>query len=68
MCAGVSPDGGRVGAYVGGYYTTGLNRPTDGSLMRFHGKPFNLPGVEAMIAGFYRHASAARPSRRPNNH
>ncbi|MEV6406588.1 M64 family metallopeptidase [Streptomyces bobili] len=57
----VSPDGGRVGAYVGGgYYMTGLNRPTDGSLMRFNGKPFNLPGVEAMIAGFYRHASAAR--------
>ncbi|WP_406291369.1 M64 family metallopeptidase [Embleya sp. NBC_00896] len=55
-----SPDGGRVGAYTGGgYYVTGLNRPTDGSLMRFRGKPFNLPGVEAMIAGFHRHASAA---------
>ncbi|MFE3203777.1 M64 family metallopeptidase [Embleya sp. NPDC059237] len=55
-----SPDGGTVGAYTGGgYYVTGLNRPTDGSLMRFTGKPFNLPGVEAMIAGFHRHASAA---------
>ena len=56
-----SPDGGTVGAYTGGgYYVTGLNRPTDGSLMRFNGKPFNLPGTEAMIAGFHRHASAAR--------
>ncbi|WP_445519845.1 M64 family metallopeptidase [Streptomyces sp. NEAU-174] len=64
-----SPDGGRVDTYVGGgYYVTGLNRPTDGSLMRFTGRPFNLPGVEAMIAGFYRHASVARaltPTERP---
>ncbi|MFE9403822.1 M64 family metallopeptidase [Streptomyces sp. NPDC006530] len=58
----VSPDGGTVGAYEGGgYYVTGLNRPTDGSIMRILGKPFNLPGVEAMIAGFYRHASIATP-------
>ncbi|MFD9824825.1 M64 family metallopeptidase [Streptomyces violascens] len=58
-----SPDGGTVGAYEGGgYYVTGLNRPTDGSIMRILGKPFNLPGVEAMIAGFYRHASIATPS------
>ncbi|MFD3538923.1 M64 family metallopeptidase [Streptomyces sp. NPDC058662] len=52
-----SPDGGTVGAYEGGgYFTTGLYRPTDNSLMRVLGKPFNLPGVEAMIAGFYQHA------------
>uniref|UniRef100_A0AAU2VFY4 M64 family metallopeptidase n=1 Tax=Streptomyces sp. NBC_00003 TaxID=2903608 RepID=A0AAU2VFY4_9ACTN len=58
-----SPDGGTVGAYEGGgYYVTGLNRPTDGSIMRILGKPFNLPGVEAMIAGFYRHASIATPA------
>ncbi|MGW2861400.1 M64 family metallopeptidase [Streptomyces sp. NPDC001205] len=58
-----SPDGGTVGAYEGGgYYVTGLNRPTDGSIMRILGKPFNLPGVEAMIAGFYRHASIASPA------
>ncbi|MCX5385893.1 M64 family metallopeptidase [Streptomyces sp. NBC_00083] len=57
-----SPDGGTVGAYEGGgYYVTGLNRPTDGSIMRILGKPFNLPGVEAMIAGFYRHASVVTP-------
>nr|WP_324616562.1 M64 family metallopeptidase [Streptomyces sp. TN58] len=55
-----SPDGGTVGAYEGGnYYVTGLYRPTDNSLMRLLGKPFNLPGVESMIAGFYRHAKAA---------
>ncbi|WP_327327510.1 M64 family metallopeptidase [Streptomyces sp. NBC_01210] len=52
-----SPDGGTVGTYEGGgYFVTGLYRPTDDSLMRSLGKPFNLPGVEAMIAGFYRHA------------
>ncbi|MFE3555187.1 M64 family metallopeptidase [Streptomyces sp. NPDC059193] len=52
-----SPDGGTVGAYEGGgYYTTGLYRPTDNSIMRVLGKPFNLPGVEAMIGGFHRHA------------
>ncbi|MFD9796728.1 M64 family metallopeptidase [Streptomyces sp. NPDC059070] len=55
-----SPDGGTVGAYEGGgYYVTGLNRPTDNSIMRVLGKPFSLPGREAMIAGFYRHASIA---------
>ncbi|MEU2183381.1 M64 family metallopeptidase [Streptomyces thermolilacinus] len=55
-----SPDGGTVGAYEGGgYYASGLYRPTDGSVMRHLGKPFNLPGVEAMIAGFYRHARPA---------
>ncbi|MFE2169032.1 M64 family metallopeptidase [Streptomyces sp. NPDC059447] len=52
-----SPDGGTVGAYEGGgYYVTGLYRPTDNSIMRVLGKPFNLPGTEAMIAGFYQHA------------
>ncbi|MGW0392664.1 M64 family metallopeptidase [Streptomyces sp. NPDC003042] len=57
-----SPDGGTVGAYEGGgYYVTGLNRPTDNSLMRVLGKPFNLPGVEAMIAGFHRHANLVTP-------
>ncbi|MGW8357821.1 M64 family metallopeptidase [Streptomyces wedmorensis] len=55
-----SPDGGTVGTHQGGgYYVAGLNRPTDASIMRVLGKPFNLPGREAMIAGFYRHASVA---------
>ncbi|WP_406210243.1 M64 family metallopeptidase [Kitasatospora sp. NBC_01560] len=53
-----SPDGGTVGAYQGaGNYPSGLNRPTDNSVMRSLGREFNLPGREAMIAGFYRHAS-----------
>ncbi|MCJ1676483.1 M64 family metallopeptidase [Streptomyces sp. APSN-46.1] len=57
-----SPDGGTVGAYEGGgYYVTGLYRPTDNSIMRVLGKPFNLPGTEAMIAGFARHAKLATP-------
>ncbi|MFI9079704.1 M64 family metallopeptidase [Streptomyces sioyaensis] len=53
-----SPDGGAVGAFEGGgYYEHGLNRPTDNSIMRSLGRQFNLPGREAMIAGFYRYAS-----------
>lgn len=57
-----SPDGGTVGAYEGGgYYVTGLYRPTDNSIMRVLGKPFNLPGTEAMIAGFYQHAKPVTP-------
>ncbi|MEU5051249.1 M64 family metallopeptidase [Streptomyces sp. NPDC021096] len=53
-----SPDGGTVGAYEGGgYYPKGLFRPTADSLMRSLGREFNLPGREAMIAGFYRHAT-----------
>ncbi|GLX34163.1 M64 family metallopeptidase [Streptomyces lavendulae] len=57
-----SPDGGTVGAYEGGgYYVTGLYRPTDSSIMRVLGKPFNLPGVEAMIGGFHRHANLVTP-------
>ncbi|MFJ5233924.1 M64 family metallopeptidase [Kitasatospora sp. NPDC088391] len=53
-----SPDGGTVGAYQGGgYYPTGLYRPTDNSIMRSLGREFSLPGREAMIAGFYRYAS-----------
>ncbi|GAA2783196.1 M64 family metallopeptidase [Kitasatospora paracochleata] len=53
-----SPDGGTVGTYLGGgYYPDGLYRPTDNSIMRSLGREFNLPGREAMIAGFYRYAS-----------
>ncbi|MEV0503640.1 M64 family metallopeptidase [Streptomyces spectabilis] len=53
-----SPDGGTVGAYEGGnYYPRGLYRPTDNSIMRTLGREFNLPGREAMIAGFHRHGS-----------
>jgi len=53
-----SPDGGTVGAYEGGgYYPLGIYRPTENSIMRSLGHEFNLPGREAMIAGFYRYAS-----------
>ncbi|ANZ21605.1 secreted protein [Streptomyces noursei ATCC 11455] len=52
-----SPDGGKIGAYEGGkYQTKGIFRPTEDSLMRSLGREFNLPGLEAMIAGFYRYA------------
>jgi hypothetical protein len=49
-----SPGLGRVGTYEGGgYYRYGMYRPTDESLMRFLGRPFNLPGQEKMIQSFY---------------
>lgn len=60
-----SPDGGAVDTFEGGgYYPKGLFRPTDNSIMRSLGREFNLPGREAMIAGFYRHASVLSSSAR----
>ncbi|GAA2317434.1 M64 family metallopeptidase [Streptomyces kunmingensis] len=52
------PAGGTVGAYEGaGYYEYGIYRPTQNSIMRaLDTDAFNLPGREAMIAGFYRNA------------
>ncbi|MEU6239074.1 M64 family metallopeptidase [Kitasatospora sp. NPDC047058] len=60
-----SPDGGTVGSYTGGgYYPAGLQRPTENSIMRSLGREFNLPGREAMIAGFYRHAATVTSTTR----
>ncbi|MFJ2093143.1 M64 family metallopeptidase [Streptomyces sp. NPDC087901] len=54
------PTGGTVGTYEGSsYYPFGIYRPTSNSLMRaLNISDFNLPGREAMIAGFYREANA----------
>lgn len=54
------PTGGTVGAYEGSsYYPFGTYRPTQNSIMRaLNITEFNLPGREAMIAGFYREANA----------
>ncbi|MFF2324847.1 MULTISPECIES: M64 family metallopeptidase [unclassified Streptomyces] len=54
------PTGGTVGTYEGSsYYPFGIYRPTSNSLMRaLNITDFNLPGREAMIAGFYREANA----------
>ncbi|MEV0783892.1 M64 family metallopeptidase [Streptomyces sp. NPDC050423] len=54
------PTGGTVGTYEGSsYYPFGIYRPTSSSLMRaLDIRDFNLPGREAMIAGFYREANA----------
>lgn len=54
------PTGGTVGTYEGSsYYPFGIYRPTPNSLMRaLNISEFNLPGREAMIAGFYREANA----------
>jgi hypothetical protein len=54
------PTGSTVGTYEGGgYYETGIFRPTQTSLMRtLASTEFNLVGREAMIAGFYAHADA----------
>lgn len=54
-----TPDGGVIGTFEGAaYHTRGIYRPSENSLMRSLGSAeFNLVGREAMIAGFYRHAS-----------
>lgn len=54
------PTGGVVGTFEGSsYYPFGIYRPTSNSLMRaLNVSEFNLPGREAMIAGFYREANA----------
>ncbi|WP_405749501.1 M64 family metallopeptidase [Streptomyces sp. NBC_00012] len=58
------PAGGTVGTYEGSaYYPLGLNRPTGSSIMReLSNTEFNLPGREAMIAGFYRAGNALSSS------
>ncbi|MFD8204549.1 M64 family metallopeptidase [Streptomyces sp. NPDC059701] len=57
------PSGGVVGTFEGAdYYEYGVYRPTENSLMRaLNTDRFNLPGREAMIAGFYRSADALTP-------
>ncbi|MFF2959147.1 M64 family metallopeptidase [Streptomyces sp. NPDC057963] len=54
------PAGGTVGTYEGSaYYPFGIYRPTASSIMReLSNTEFNLPGREAMIAGFYRAGNA----------
>ncbi|MFJ5774879.1 M64 family metallopeptidase [Streptomyces sp. NPDC093094] len=54
------PTGSPVGTYEGGgYYETGIYRPTETSIMRtLTSTEFNLVGREAMIAGFYTYADA----------
>lgn len=54
------PAGGTVGTYEGSsYYPYGIFRPTGTSIMReLSSTEFNLPGREAMIAGFYRAGNA----------
>ncbi|MER7775774.1 M64 family metallopeptidase [Streptomyces sp. NPDC096191] len=57
------PSGGMVDTFEGGdYYEYGIYRPTADSIMRsLNTDQFNLPGREAMIAGFYRSANALTP-------
>ncbi|MZE68070.1 M64 family metallopeptidase [Streptomyces sp. SID5789] len=59
------PSGGVVDTFEGGdYYEYGVYRPTANSIMRsLNTDQFNLPGREAMIAGFYRSANALTPLR-----
>ncbi|MDT0380392.1 M64 family metallopeptidase [Streptomyces sp. DSM 42041] len=54
-----TPDGGVIGTFEGAaYHTRGIHRPSENSLMRsLSSTEFNLVGREAMVAGFYRHAS-----------
>ncbi|GAA0208729.1 hypothetical protein GCM10010492_02910 [Saccharothrix mutabilis subsp. mutabilis] len=51
-----SPDGGVVGTYEGAYYhRRGVYRPTENSLMRSLGRPFNVIGLETMRAAILAH-------------
>ncbi|MGW2421922.1 M64 family metallopeptidase [Streptomyces sp. NPDC001709] len=64
------PTGSVVGTYEGGgYYETGIYRPTETSIMRSLASPeFNVVGREEMIAGFYADADALTstvPTSRP---
>ena len=55
-----TPDGGVIDTFVGcRYYTNGIYRPSDNSIMRTLGRQFNLPGREKMIASFYAKATIA---------
>ncbi|MFF7125970.1 M64 family metallopeptidase [Streptomyces sp. NPDC008240] len=58
------PTGSVVGTYEGGgYYETGVYRPTETSIMRsLASTEFNVVGREAMIAGFYADADALTSS------
>ncbi|GGM56030.1 hypothetical protein GCM10012275_28950 [Longimycelium tulufanense] len=56
-----SPDGGLVGAFEGAYYhRRGVYRPTENSLMRSLGRPFNLPGRDVMADAILRKADGQR--------
>lgn len=47
-----------VSAYQGGgYYESGIYRPSNNSMMRSLGRRFNLPGAERLIREFYREVS-----------
>jgi hypothetical protein len=49
-----SPDGGIIGTYEGAYPGRyGVYRPTQDSLMRTLGKPYNMVGMEALVIAFY---------------
>ncbi len=53
---GVSQSGfdGPVGTYEGAYYSVnGIYRPSNNSMMRSLGRPFNLPSAEGLILSFY---------------
>jgi hypothetical protein len=50
-----TPDGGVIDTFEGArYYTRGIYRPSQNSIMRTLGRQYNLPGREAMVAAFDR--------------
>lgn len=54
-----TPDGGRIGTFLGGRYNPVVYyRPSENSIMRTLGKPYNVVGREAMVIAFY---DLARP-------
>ncbi|QIS11543.1 M64 family metallopeptidase [Nocardia arthritidis] len=57
-----SPDGGVVDTYEGAvYHKYGVYRPTENSLMRTLGHPYNLIGLDAMKAAIERKNPTSQP-------
>jgi hypothetical protein len=53
-----TPDGGVIGAYEGAlYHKTGVFRPSQNSIMRTLGHPYNAVGLDIMRAAILRRAS-----------
>jgi IgA Peptidase M64 len=53
-----TPDGGVIGTFEGSsYFDQGVFRPSENSIMRSLGRPFNLIGVDALRAAILRESS-----------
>jgi len=63
-----TPDGGVIGTFPGAwaFYSSGIYRPSENSLMRSLDKPFNLVGLAAMTEEIRRRAPDVPPASEPD--